>query len=234
MDERQQSQVARVITHELDLARRRTASATGAIYASHSAKGILGSGATVKAVSRALGEGADTLLNVLLEKVGQITRTTDAFEAVSDALQQHFAAMEPEVVKSATMASRRVGGDPAPSIVQAAMTLFDQIKADINARIDIERFGFALPKESEVHTIPAMSSTAVVAKNKGGKPLAAHWDAMWSHIAVQLWTGDLNPKSQADIKRAMFDWFNANSIDVGDTGVTDRARQLWLAIEVAR
>ncbi len=72
------------------------------------------------------------------------------------------------------------------------------------------------------------------APNRGGKPLAAHWDELWSSIAVQLWNGDLQPKTQADIKRAMLEWFTAKEIDVGETAVTDRARQLWLKIEATK
>lgn len=56
---------------------------------------------------------------------------------------------------------------------------------------------------------------------------------MWAHIAVKLWTGDLQPKSQADVKRAMMEWFTAGSIEIGDTAVTERARQLWLQLEAA-
>lgn len=56
---------------------------------------------------------------------------------------------------------------------------------------------------------------------------------MWADIAVQLYVGDLQPKSQKQIKDAMFAWFNANSIDAGDTAVTERARQLWQKIEAA-
>ncbi|MEM6827114.1 MAG: hypothetical protein AAF553_04150 [Pseudomonadota bacterium] len=54
---------------------------------------------------------------------------------------------------------------------------------------------------------------------------------MWAYIAVQLWAGDLKPKKQADVKKAMFEWLSANEIEVGDTAVTQRARQLWQAMQ---
>ncbi len=56
---------------------------------------------------------------------------------------------------------------------------------------------------------------------------------MWADIAVKLWLGELQPKTQADVKRAMFAWFNENEIVVGDTAVTQRARQLWQKIQNA-
>jgi hypothetical protein len=54
---------------------------------------------------------------------------------------------------------------------------------------------------------------------------------MWATIAVLLWDGKLLPKKQGDIKEAMLAWFTEKGIDVGDTAVTDRARQLWRLLQ---
>jgi hypothetical protein len=70
-------------------------------------------------------------------------------------------------------------------------------------------------------------------RNKGGKPLAEHWDQMWAAIAVQLWQGDLKPKRQADVKRAMETWLDAQGIDASDTAIIERARCLWREIETS-
>ena len=69
--------------------------------------------------------------------------------------------------------------------------------------------------------------------HSGGRPLAKHWDEMWAAIAVKLYLGDLKPQTQAEIERAMKDWFAAHDIDVGDTPVRDRARTLWCALQQA-
>jgi hypothetical protein len=42
-----------------------------------------------------------------------------------------------------------------------------------------------------------------------------------------LYTGDLKPKTQADIERAMKEWLCAHDFDAGDTAVRSRARKLW-------
>lgn len=233
MDERQQSKIALIVAHELDLARREIERKSEEIFAAHSAKGILGSGATVKVVSRAVGTGSEQLLATLIEKVGGIVRNSESHDQIVSALDQHFANMEVEVIKSARIASRRGQEAPHPSILQAAMGLFDQIKADIRTKLEIARFDFEVAKQAPEQ--PGFAAVVPpIPKNKGGKPLAAHWDAMWAHVAVQLWTGDLQPKTQADIKNAMFAWFNEKSIDVGDSAVTDRARELWRAWEAAQ
>lgn len=64
----------------------------------------------------------------------------------------------------------------------------------------------------------------------GGRPPKPFWDQLWAAIAAQLHNGDLDPKRQADIERAMHDWLVANSHDAGETAVRAKARLLWDAI----
>lgn len=45
-----------------------------------------------------------------------------------------------------------------------------------------------------------------------------------------LYAGDLQPKTQADIERAMKDWLASQELDVGDTSVRERARHLWVKL----
>ena len=155
MDERQQSQIALIVAHELDLARRGAEAESKAIFAAHSAKGILGSGVTVKVVSGAIGTGSERLLAVLVEKVSAIARTPQAHDQIAAALKQHFVNVEDEVVKSARMASGRGKAEPHPSILQAAMKLFDQIKADVHAKLEIERFAFEVVERTPEQALPA-------------------------------------------------------------------------------
>lgn len=232
MDEHQRSQIRLIIAHELDLAQRATAQEGRSIFAAHSAKGILGSGVTVKTVSAAIGGGSDRLLTTLIEKVGAIANDPEAFELIATALEAHFGNSEGEVVTSARMASRRGSGEPDPSILSSAMNLFEQIKSDIRARIEIARFSFDGKKADQPAQRSAVDHPAPANRvNKGGKPLAAHWDDMWAEIAVRLWDGDLKPTKQKDISDAMFAWFTAKEINIGQTAVTSRARALWLKIE---
>jgi hypothetical protein len=46
----------------------------------------------------------------------------------------------------------------------------------------------------------------------------------------QLYVGDLQPKRQADITKAMANWLSARGEDVADSTVKERARKLWAAI----
>lgn len=53
---------------------------------------------------------------------------------------------------------------------------------------------------------------------------------MWVDITAQLYDGRLQPKSQADLVRAMQLWHDEKGIDIGDTSLTERARKLWKKI----
>ena len=195
----------------------------------------MGSGATIKVVSAAIGGGSDRLLTTLIEKVSTIANDPEAFELIAAALEAHFGNAEGEVVTSARMASRRGHGEPDPSILGAAMNLFEEIKSDIREKIEIARFAFDGEKAGQLMRSGTNDGTAQVNRvNRGGKPLAAHWDRMWSSIAVRLWLGDLKPKRQADVKEAMLAWFADNEIEIGDTAVTERARQLWQKMEATQ
>ena len=117
------------------------------------------------------------------------------------------------------------------SVATSADEKFQAICDTLMERLAIERYDFV--KVAKEHSVLEEQSAKLVvqSKNNGGKPLAKHWDAMWAEIATQLWNGDLEPKRQSDIKKAMFDWLNSNGIDAGDTVVTERARALWQRIQ---
>jgi hypothetical protein len=46
----------------------------------------------------------------------------------------------------------------------------------------------------------------------------------------QLYVGDLKPKTQADIERAMHQWISDRNESAGETTIRERASKLWRAI----
>ncbi|MDQ0839416.1 hypothetical protein [Sphingomonas faeni] len=65
---------------------------------------------------------------------------------------------------------------------------------------------------------------------KGGRKPHAFWEPLLVEMARQLYVGDLDPKAQADIEKAMHDWLVANSYEAGETAVRERASRLWAEI----
>lgn len=234
MDASEQAQIERILAHEFDLALRGTQQDIYAILSANSAKGSIRSGATVIQVCQAISERYCSLVASSSATVAEVNASPEAFAYISNGFDAALPDLEVEIRKIANIVSGRSSAEAIPSILKAALDRFEQFRLDLKAKLEITRFSFArkpappmapTPSVRPVNAPPPDVST--LPANRGGKPLAAHWNDMWSSIAVQLWTGDLKPQSQADVKRAMLDWFNANEIDIGDTAVTERARQLW-------
>lgn len=141
--------------------------------------------------------------------------------------------MDGKVDRIATVAGGKVDADGnSDNAYLAARDLFSKMKVRLERQLEIHRFTFTVPAPA-VEALPS-ARMLPFQKNEGGKPLARHWDEMWAEIAVRLWTGDLQPQTQADVKRAMLEWLNANNIDAGESTVVPRARQLWQKIEAAK
>jgi hypothetical protein len=101
-------------------------------------------------------------------------------------------------------------------------------------RADIETLIPAgTPAAAEVPAAPAPASAADAQSTpaKGGRYPADFWDELWVEIARQLYEGDLKPKKQADIEKAMMDWLAARGEAPGVTTIRERARKLWQAIK---
>ncbi|MEP6868940.1 MAG: hypothetical protein ABJA20_10530, partial [Novosphingobium sp.] len=174
---------------------------------------------------------ANNMVPTVADKVRLISQEPEAWDLVRTSFAAALPSLEETIRDVARTASGRSVDGITPSILQATLKLFETFKADLLADLEIKGFEFTKPATTicpPVSVVAAPSPPPL--KNKGGKPLAAHWDEMWACIAVQLWSGNLKPKSQADVKSAMFAWFNKSEIDVGETAVTERARQLWLKI----
>ena len=167
--------------------------------------------------------------------MGNVAKCPEAFDKIVSNLTAQTRNWDAHVAQAVKMATMR-GPQRYESAKNAADELLSELKMVMFRELEIERYAFVrAPSPRTPGSLAApVATTPAPAKNKGGKPLAAHWDAMWADIAVQLYVGDLQPKSQKQIKDAMFAWFNAKSINAGDTAMTERARQLWHKIEAAQ
>lgn len=76
---------------------------------------------------------------------------------------------------------------------------------------------------------PADHPEASRPTSPGGRPPKPFWEPLLIEMARQLYVGDLKPKTQADIERAMHDWLVKSGHEAGETPVRDRARLLFKA-----
>jgi len=125
----------------------------------------------------------------------------------------------PDVIR---MANGRVVGPRSESIQQAADDLFNQMRRDVEAKLAITAFDFDRPSIDPVSAAPVTP-----AAKKGGRPTAEFWDDMWAAVAFSLYDGDLVPKSQADVERAMTLWIEGQGHSAAVSTIRARARRLW-------
>lgn len=105
------------------------------------------------------------------------------------------------------------------------MARFAEATKRLRRQLELQRFTFVVPYRPS--TVELDERKSVPEKPKGGKPLAAHWDDMWAAMALALYSGDLEPETQADIERAMAEWLAVRNLDAAESTIRGRAQKLW-------
>ena len=67
--------------------------------------------------------------------------------------------------------------------------------------------------------------------NPGGRPRKDFWDDLWNAVWGQVYHGDLLPKRQADLERAMLNWATANSHELSESTVKPLARKMFATMQ---
>ena len=107
-------------------------------------------------------------------------------------------------------------------------------------QLEIHRFTFTKPTigkplhgtRSMAHAAPEPMDTKPSRARPGRLP-ADWWDDLWIEIFRQVYLGDLKPKSQADIVKAMQQWLSAQDIEAADSTLKPRARKLLQMLQEA-
>ena len=95
---------------------------------------------------------------------------------------------------------------------------------DVHANLPEPRHQPEAPQATS--PVPAAEETA----NKGGRPRKEWWDDFWIEICRQIYEGDLKPKTQAELEKAMVEWVeNHRNAEVGETTIKAAARKLFKA-----
>jgi len=92
------------------------------------------------------------------------------------------------------------------------------------ARADIEKM---IPAGLTVEPAPAPLTPAAPI---GGRPTADWWEDLIIEVCFRHFRGELQPKTQADVARAMQAWMTENKYEAADSTVRVRARKVWNAI----
>jgi hypothetical protein len=200
------------------------------MYSKHAAAGRLQSGSTIRAAVRAMTELATDAVEILSGKVLQISRDPESFALFEVAIADLIEFFRDEMPTIIRMASGRMPCDPSPSIESAAYELFNEMQSKIETKVDIKSYDF-----DDANGAGGAETGAVAVKpSKRGRPPASFWDDMWASIAVALYTGDLVPKTQAELEQAMQTWIETRGFSAATSTVRARARRLWDLLEASK
>lgn len=75
---------------------------------------------------------------------------------------------------------------------------------------------------------PARQSTE---QNKGGRPRKEWWDDLWCAVWGLAYRGDLQPKNQADIERAMMAWIEERGETASESTIKPLARKMFAEMQ---
>ena len=192
-----------------------------AMYALHASKGRLHSGATIRVAIRTMDELASDAVQSTAAKVLEIARDSDTFDAFRAAVSDLIEFFRDEMPTIVRMASGRMPCEPNSSVEDAALALFTEMESKIERKVEIAQFQFSTGPQRE--TLPDPTG----ASSKTGRRPSPFWDDMWASIARDLYEGDLNPQTQADIEAAMLRWIENHGHSAAVSTVRARARRLW-------
>lgn len=181
--------------------------------------GRVGSGAMACAIVEEMGRAADLLVSELVSKVAPALRSSAAFAEIEVAVRQFLRSCDDDL-KELNRTARSLRLQERPSqFLKIGRRELAKIAEAVERRLEIERYDFA-PQLSE-------ALNPQVRPARGGRPRAEFWDNLWAEIAARLYEGDLKPKSQADVERAMTEWIEGHGRTAAVSTVRSRARKLW-------
>ena len=106
----------------------------------------------------------------------------------------------------------------------------------IDHKMHLEAFGVSFWRADIEKIIPPDQLSPAVAGSVqaaavGGRPPADWWEDLIIDICFRHFRGELKPKTQADVARAMQAWMTERGHEAADSTVRVRARKVWNAIQ---
>jgi hypothetical protein len=171
-------------------------------------------------------ELATELVKKCTDQVIAVERDPDAFALIHGTLREFQSFLRDQLEGAICQATGNTRESRKSSnAYYEADRLFADQELRTTRQLELHRFTFI--RRMDVPAVITDARSESGRRNVGGRPLARHWDELWASIAVMLYVGDLKAETQADIERAMKDWFAQRDLDVGDTPIRERARTLW-------
>ena len=199
------------------------------LYGIQAASGHLRSSSTVQTAVSIMEKSGEIFIATGVRKASALARTIDAFSILQISAEVYIRFMELKLDDVLQMSGAAKDRMVMTAEYREGKLLFEAVRSKLIRHIESHRVAF-LPADTVSFTTTSVNVSSEISqppKNRGGKPMSPHWDDMWATLAVKLYSGELNPKTQAEIEEAIKQWFSDNSLEIGDTAARGRARKLW-------
>lgn len=95
-------------------------------------------------------------------------------------------------------------------------------------RFDPMAFMEMLPAETPAPQPASIGPASLpIPASRVGRPPKEWWEDLWIEMCRQIYIGDLQPKTQADIERAMLNWAASKEYEMGEATAKRAARKLF-------
>lgn len=183
---------------------------------------------TVKQIMEALEEQALAFVTEAGSKVAGVTTDAKAYVLISEAVESFWKYLRSEL---RIVLEKVVGHSVSRIFLQEVNDEWGYSHGRVISRLESYRMSFPRPTAGTAPEKVSDEQSSGLRKGRGGRPPAEYWDQLWAAIATALYFGDLKPKRQVDIEKAMADWIADHGHSASPSNIRKRARILWQNIE---
>lgn len=182
MDKIERAQVRLLLEHLSSEYEAKSDEQQKAMHADHAARGMLQSGATVRESLRLIEAVASDYVKAIVSSVSDVSQGTEAFGMIATDVTLLLRTLQGSVDQAVRLSSGGGGEvNKYPGVSREANRLFMELQQRVLRLLEIHRFTFTRPSTARSNSHQPASAPldqGQPQKNKGGKPLAGHWDEM--------------------------------------------------------
>lgn len=239
MDDREYARLEANLSQEVEAAMSSFESRLRAVHDTLSAQGRLRSGQSVRLAIEAMGFVADRCLTRCTQRLAVLGGNAQSYGILRITLSGLLDLLEEQLPDIERVVGMLPNDDGSPSdITLLAARLFGEMRVRIESKVEANAAQFDTHKaSSEAHSPSPPSpnyANKVESAVTAGRLPAEWWDDLWVEMCRQIYLGELLPRSQADIVRAMLVWLETKGIDVSEATLKPRARKLFAMLEKAK
>lgn len=224
MDQEARDQIEKIIDEQIDCSQKVVLKQIDALHSKNVETGSIQSGVLVRNALALFEEQGSHFIASLASEVSQASKARETFFIIVECFDQFLLFLEGELKRIIEATGATLENRAASDRHEVAIgNLWQEIRDNLALELETHRSEFVAQQVTlrAVDAVPSANPNEV-------HGLAPFWHQMWADIAIQILSGELRPREEADIGRAMKEWFVDNEIEDCDMEALECAHRLWL------